>query len=462
MDKYLEFGETCKFTVSQFNKLYMTVFGEKKTAKKYLSDMIAADSRLSREKMTIYGAYLCSIRELKLKDRIIELETQVAELQSAILEARMEETEDNVELETRDMEIMEAVLVEMEVEDVLLEIVQNVEQNVEQGMDADTMEMELESKQTVSQLIYEKLAIMKEEIIIEKKEEKEEPIAMFMIYSIWDMFFSVVRNNSMSDEELLQTYIDIKYAELSNHGINTSTISEDLLKSIKNEGIEYINGCKADNNKDELAFIIEHRKISEELKCMEAEDRHSARINNIMNEIENNKKAVKSKNERKAELKRLEEEEEKKYNLFAEKYLIGDKVEICDFNPNPLVKTINAGGEMVEVTVKYGDNNTYSYDGKKYKKVGYLYLEIDENGSTGKAEYYLKKDFHKITLETYQADISLEANIDWSVAQDKQAFISYEIINWLDYYTYEEMYEFTKCEFWLNKKKWDAELLENN
>lgn len=491
MEDYFEFSNRGKFTSAAFNKMYLSVFGEKKTAKKYLSDMVMRDDRLKREKNTIWGANILSVREVTLSRRVAELELQVEELTKMLNDMLEEERETDcpVDMTTEEVvevvdggvleytvitEAMEDMIQNIIMEDAMVEIQAIATEVTVSGENENTfleqafseLENELENEEADNRLCCsDKLDDWLSEssasfdMIREKINNNEVEIEKYgldkFIDKLWNIFYLVFRN--YSERESIDVYIMIGNAAINCDKGKLKSFKEgeyeSALSSIADEAMELLD--TAITSKD-YKHLMELQTSSMEIGMMKAEERLSRRVQNIRQMEEENKISKEDTKAKRAEArKKEEEEEEKKRALFCEKYMIGDKVEIFDFNPAPLVRTITGN----EVVVKFGDNNTYSYDGKKYKKVGGLYLEVDENGSTGKSEYYLKRDFNKITVHTYQADISLDATNDWAIAQDRKNFISYDIIDWLDYYTYDEMYEFTKHEYWLNKKKWDMEEL---
>ena len=77
--EYLEFEEGSKYTVSAFNKLHFTIFGEKKSAKSCLIQLIESNKELVRIKNTIYGARLLTYFEYGLKIRVKELELIISQ-----------------------------------------------------------------------------------------------------------------------------------------------------------------------------------------------------------------------------------------------------------------------------------------------------------------------------------------------------------------------------------------------
>jgi hypothetical protein len=484
MEEYFEFNDSSKFTAAAFNKVYLSVFGEKKTAKKCLSDMVLKDDRLKREKNTIRGANILSMREVGLNRRVTELELQVKEL-TKMLNGMLEEEKDIVEpvymaeeVNIEDFveevvfegtvvaEVMENMIQTIIMEDAMVDIQAIVaeavvaEENMNDFLEQAFDEMENEegdNKLCCDDKLDEWLSESSASfgMIREKINNKELEIQKYGLDSfvgkLWNIFYLVFRNYNECGS--IDVYILIGNTALNCDKKKLKSLKEseyeDAVNAITDEAMELLN---PDITSKDYKHLMELQSASIEIGMMKAEERLSRRVQNIRHMEEENKT---SKEDMKAKQKeaRKREEEERKWALFCEKYMIGDKVEICDFNPSPLVRTITGN----EVVVKFGDNNTYSYDGKKYKKVGGLYLEVDEKGSTSKAEYYLKRDFNKITVHTYQADISLDVTNDWAIAQDRKNFISYDIIDWLDYYTYGEMYDFTKHEYWLNKKKWDLE-----
>lgn len=454
MEDYFEFDSNNKFTAAAFNKVYLSVFGEKKTAKKYLSDMVLKDDRLKREKNTVWGANILSMREVSLGRRVTELEQQIKELTRML---------DKIQEEDKDVDAPIYMAVEV-MEDTVLEIQTIVEENMNAFLDRAFDELEKDENDnhlcyddSLSEWLSELPASF--DMIREKINNKGGEIQKYglesFINKLWNIFYLVFRN--YSEYESIDVYILIGSVALNYDKKKLKSLKEseyeDTVSAIADEAMELLY---PDITSKDYKYLMELQTASVEIGMMKAEERLSRRVQNIRQMQEENKISKEdTKNKQKEARKEKEEEEEKRWALFCEKYMIGDKVEISDFNTAPIVRTITGN----EVIVKFGDNNTYSYDSKKYKKVGGLYLEVDENGSTGKAEYYLKRDFNKITVHTYQADISLDATNDWAIAQDRKNFISYDIIDWLDYYTYDEMYEFTKHEYWLNKKKWDMEEL---
>lgn len=497
MEDYLEFESESKFTVAAFNKVYLSVFGEKKTAKKYLSDMIEKDDRLSRDKNTVYGASILSVREVNLNRRVAELENQVRMLKEMlnnadpvmITAAENANTEEMIVVENliEEMIVMvestnidfDAILEEsaeeltaelstekeirLVVELMLKEVMDEMETEIEAERITE-MRLECERAEATGPLfgddnIEEWLADAPAsfDMIRNKIANKEAEIENYglgsFISKLWNIFYLVFRNYNAC--ESIDIFVLIGNTVLTCNKNKLNFLEKDdyeaAVVAISEEAVELLDPSVT--SKD-YKHLIELQQASSEIGMMLAEDRLSRRVQNVRQMEEEEKVVIEtSKAKRKEALKKEEEEEEKKWTLFREKYLIGNKVEICEFNPSAPVRNITGN----EVTVKFGDNNTYSYDGKKYKKIGGLYLEVDENGSTGKAEYYLKKEYNKITVQTYQADISLDITNNWAIAQDRKNFISYDIIDWLDYYTYDEMYDFTKNMYWLNKKQWDLE-----
>jgi hypothetical protein len=99
---FLEFSPDRKFSVMAFNKAYLYAFGSKKDAKSYLSNLIDTNNSLRREKNTIYGASILTVKEYELTIRIKELEKQIEEITNSY--EKKEENEENEENEEKFVE----------------------------------------------------------------------------------------------------------------------------------------------------------------------------------------------------------------------------------------------------------------------------------------------------------------------------------------------------------------------
>lgn len=89
-----------------------------------------------------------------------------------------------------------------------------------------------------------------------------------------------------------------------------------------------------------------------------------------------------------------------------------------------------------------------------YKKFKDFYLELDSKGDSTKSELELMKNYKKITWRLYQEMTNLDLSYCWTLAFDRQNYITYEIFDIEDYFSVDEMIKYTENNsYWIMKKE---------
>lgn len=429
LKEYLEFEEGSKYTVSSFNKLYFTIFNEKKSAKQFLIQLLESNKELTRVKNTVYGARLLTCFEYGLKKRVVELELIVLKYK----ERECMEMEDfdvpvntsatdynsNVEFFVEDDEVVELGMVVDDMGDV------GEEQN---SSTCDNMEKEL---------TYEEKAFNE----FTRIEPNYDDLSFSKIYEMYKEYGTHVFNDddhSKYSHKMFyyaDKYADSVFAKYSKPVMTEVDIKNIISKYIVKHyvpiaRIEYIDSLVHRKFEDKWFEddIFEHLVFKRTFD-IEGEMNKLKKVNDIEKKEREEQKKIKLE-ERKNKIALIEKELEEsklKANIIYQKYLLDGKIMECIDN----------------------EGYEYMYNDKKYIRYGRYYLECDENGSD---EREVEKLFEMGYMRTMDVENKEEwrFNFDYTLALSTD-FQTKRVIDILDYKPADKLMEIAGCEF---RKSW--------
>lgn len=415
--EYLEFEEGSKYTVSAFNKLYFTIFGEKKSAKSCLIQLIESNKELVRVKNTIYGARLLTYFEHGLKLRVKELELIISQYK---------------ERENMEMEDFDAIRVVKAIE--VIEFIEKDEEIIEV---VEITEVEAIPEDTGRELTYEEKAFNE----FTKFEPNYDDLSFSKIYEMYKEYGTHVFNdNDHSKYSHKMFYYADKYADVVFTKYSSPNMTDENIRSIISKyivkhyvpiaRIEYVNSLVHHKFEDKWFEddIFEHlvfkRTFDIEIKMQKLK-----KVDNVEEKEREEKKKLKLE-ERKKKIEQIEkelEESEKKANQIYQKYLLDGKIMECIDK----------------------DGYEFMYNDKKYIRYGRYYLECDKNGSDEKEVNNLFELGCMRTMDVENKD-EWKFNFDYTMALSND-FQTKRVIDILDYNTMDKLMESSGGKF---RKNW--------
>lgn len=425
--EYLEFTDVSKYTVSAFNKLYFSLFNEKKSAKACLIKLLESNKDLSRRKNTIYGARLLTIFEHGLKLRVKELEGIVAEFKERDL---MESENFDINENYSKREIVYGF-------DNIDEIGDSDEYE-EVGELVDAVEKEhtdnsVKETKEVKELTYEEKAFND----FTRIEPNYSDLSFSKIYEMYKEYGNHVFNDddhckySHKMFYYAEKYSDAVFDKYSNSDMSETNVRRIISKYIVKHyvpiaRVEWVNSI-VHSKFDDKWFeddIFEHL-VSE--RIVDFKDMvKKLRKNDMDGEAKKAEKRMKKLEERKQKMIQIErdiEESQKSANKIYQKYLLDGKIMQC----------IDEEGYE------------FLYNGKKYIRYGRYYLECDDKGSDKEEVNNLSEMGFMRTMDV-ENDDNWRFNFDYTMALSKD-FQTKRVIDVLDYKSADSLMEIAGCAF---------------
>lgn len=422
--EYLEFGDVAKYTVSAFNKLYFSLFNEKKTAKACLIKMLDSNKDLKRIKNTIYGARLLTVFEHGLKLRVKELEKIVSEFKEREL------------MESENFDIFEDCSGQETVYgfDNIDEIGDSDEYDeVDEVSEDDNNEDKENVREEDKELTYEEKAFNE----FTRIEPNYSDLSFSKIYEMYKEYGNHVFNDadhckySHKMFYYAEKYADAVFDKYSNSDMSEENVRRIISKYIVKHyvpiaRVEWVNSI-VHSKFDDKWFeddIFEHL-VSERMVDFKSMVK-KLRNNDINEEKERTEKKMKKLEERKQKMIQIEkdiEESKKSANKIYQKYLLDGKIMQC---------VDDEGYEFL-------------YNDKKYIRYGRYYLECNDKGSDKEEVNNLYEMGFMRTMDV-ENDDNWRFNFDYTMALSKD-FQTKRVIDVLDYKSADKLMEIAGCNF---------------